>query len=75
MTNTNLCNCCGRTTNKIVPIGVQYGLDDAPALILWNCECGTTRAIRWHEASDAERHQAHLAEMSREASEMMMGRG
>ncbi len=63
------CACCNRIHPLVLPIiGIQRGLDDAPALILWNCECGTTMAIRWNEASDAERRQAYLAELSRMAT-------
>lgn len=55
-------------------VGIQYGLDDTPALILWNCACKSTRAIRWDDAAEAERRDAINVELSRNGrSEMMMG--
>ena len=66
------CPCCSRPRPPDLPIvGIQYGLDDAPALILWNCPCGTTRAVKWRDATEPMRAVARLAELSRDAlSEM-----
>jgi len=67
-----ICPCCSRPTplNPTI-IGIQY-LDAEPKLILWNCECGSTRAIRWAAATRAQRMEAFLADLSRQQSEMMM---
>jgi len=68
------CPCCDRPEplNPTI-IGVQEDLYGAPALILWNCVCGTTRAIEWTEASYSQRIEAGVAQMSRDAhSEMMV---
>ncbi len=69
------CPCCSSPRPLNLPIiGIQYGIDESPALILWNCPCGTTRAIKWASATLPERQQAHLAEMAlRPRSEEMMG--
>jgi len=48
------CNCCGRITESPTIIGLQRGLKDEPALILWNCPCGTTRAVKWSEATSEQ---------------------
>ena len=59
------CQCCG-TPRPMSPkiIGIQRDLKDEPALILFNCPCGTTRAVKWAHASRAQRVEAFLAEMS-----------
>ena len=59
------CACCGipRPINPEI-IGIQRGLKDEPALILWNCPCKTTRAIRWTDATRGQRVEEFLAEMS-----------
>ena len=43
-------------------IGIQCGIDDVPALILWNCDCGSTRAIKWSEATPEQRRIAQDVE-------------
>lgn len=55
---------CGRP-RPLSPdiIGIQRGVHDEPALILWNCVCGSTRAIPWKEATRELCHQAYLAEL------------
>ena len=56
-------------------IGIQY-LFDEPKLILWNCACGSTRAIRWPDATRAQRVEAFLADLARDKdNEIMAGRG
>ena len=69
------CSCgIPRPLNPAI-IGIQY-FDAEPKLILWNCDCGSTRAIKWSESSRAQRAEAFLADLSRDAkSEMTMGRG
>jgi len=73
---------CGRITEVPVPIGIQYGVMDEfgvwqwdwPALILWNCPCGTNRAARFEDVSPALRRAAMLADMAlRPDSPEMMG--
>ena len=64
------CSCGRPRPLQPVIIGLQRGLNDEPALALWNCVCGSTRAIRWADATEAERQQAYLAEMSRQTCEM-----
>lgn len=75
---------CGRLRPLNLPtIGIQYGQqdefgvwhDDWPALILWNCVCGSTRGIRWSDATDRERRDALNAELSRAARCEMAGWG
>ncbi len=68
------CPVCSRPRPLNLPIiGIQHGLDDTPALILWNCPCGTTRAVKWAAASERQREAAFLAEMARDAGNEMMG--
>ncbi len=70
------CKCCGSPIpeNPTI-IGIQYGLADEPVLILWNCPppCGTTRAIRWLDSTQAQRVAANLADLSRDSENEMMG--
>jgi hypothetical protein len=71
------CPCCA-SPRPLSPtiIGIQRGLDEIPALILWNCPCGSTRATRWADATRAQRVEAFLADLARdEGNEMTMGRG
>lgn len=66
---------CGRPRPLTLPIvGIQPGFGDIPQMILWNCVCKSTRAMPWPSATDAEREQAQLAEMSREAASEVMCR-
>lgn len=46
-------------------IGIQADYQNTPALILWNCQCGSTRAIKWGEATEPQRAEGRLAELSR----------
>jgi len=71
------CRCCNRPRPVDIPtIGIQYGKDNRPALILWNCPCKTTRTIKWAEATEGERKDALNVELSRHSrSEMHMGEG
>lgn len=46
-----------------------------PVAIEYRCVCGELRYVAWAAVTRAEREQAYLAEMSRQQSEMMMGRG
>ena len=66
------CACCG-TPQPISPeiIGIQRDLKDEPALILWNCPCKTTRAIRWGDATRGQRVEAFMAEMARQGKNEM----
>ena len=51
-------------------------ITEAPALILWNCVCGSTRAQRWGEATRAQRRDAFLVELAKESkNEMAMWGG
>ena len=68
-----ICPCCRRPRPLDLPIiGIQTDINDAPALILWNCPCGTTRAVKWEAASDNERAEAMLKHYEKESPEMMV---
>jgi hypothetical protein len=56
-------------------MGIQFYPDDVPYLILWNCNCGSTRAVEWHKATEAQRAEARLIELSRDAGNEMQGWG
>lgn len=68
---------CGRQRPFNPPIiGIQCGLAEEPYLILWNCACGSTRAIKWASATEPQRAAARLAELSRDSqNEMSCWRG
>jgi hypothetical protein len=36
---------CGRVNREPKVVGLQRDFQDNPALVLWNCACGSTRAI------------------------------
>ena len=44
-----ICACGHRITHP-VPVGIQFDAYEMPALILFNCKCGSTNAIRFNEA-------------------------
>jgi len=69
------CTCCNRPmpVNPAI-IGIQRGWDNEPALILWNCECQSTRAIPWAESTRAQRVEAFLADLARQGDNEMMAR-
>lgn len=73
---SNLCKCCGKPRPLDPPIiGIAY--DTAmkePVAIEYRCRCGEPCYIPWPAATDAEREQAYLAEMSREAASEVMCR-
>ena len=61
------CPCCSRPRLINPPIiGIQY-LFDEPKLILFNCECRTTLAIPWAKSTRAQRVDAFLADLARQA--------
>ena len=59
---------CGRPRplNPTI-VGIQPGHGAIPDMILWNCVCKSTRAIPWPDATEEQRHQAYLAELSRQS--------
>jgi hypothetical protein len=66
------CACALPRPLNLPIIGIQRGLDETPAVILWNCICKSTRGIRWADATTQQREQAFLAEESRNAASEMM---
>jgi hypothetical protein len=67
---------CGRPYPPSLPIlGIQYDYYSAPAVILFNCICNSTRGIRWADATEKQRVEARLAELSRDAESEMQGWG
>jgi hypothetical protein len=60
-------NCsCGRPEkDNPAPIGIQRDSNDKFSLILWNCRCGSTRAIPWAKASENLRLDAIKKEMDK----------
>ena len=63
---------CGRP-RPISPVilGIQYDTNNAPALILFNCECKSTLAIPWASATRAQRVEAFLADLARDGKSEM----
>lgn len=58
---------CGHLPAGISPTGIYGGLSD-PKLIGYDCQgCGTSKAIKWADATPEMRREARLVEMSRMA--------
>lgn len=69
------CGCGRQRPVSPIILGIQRDLNDAPALILFNCECKSTLAIPWASATRAQRKAAFLADLARDSKNEMAGWG
>jgi hypothetical protein len=54
-------------------IGICYLENYVPHHAAFNCACGDTRGIVWAEATEEQRREAYLADLSRQpGNELMM---
>ena len=68
---TTPCPCCGSITVGQI-IGVAT-FDNTPHHIQFNCSCGTTRGIPWAVATDVQRIEAGLTQLTRDSQNEMEG--
>jgi len=69
------CPCCSRPEPlDIIPDGIWYEpLMNNPVGIAYRCACGTNRTLPWTSATTAQRIEAGLVQLSRDAeNEIMM---
>jgi hypothetical protein len=67
-------NCSAPRPAVLWSTGVLYDLDGiTPLSVAYKCKCGNNRGVPWPAATQEQREQADLAQLSLDAANEMMG--